>query len=714
MSTIAFTARKTITAIFVAGFLLTAHLSFAENHHKDVLVIHSYTAGFAWTDDVQRGITESLANYATEGDVVVDVATEFLDAKRFPSDELHPLFAEVLEAKYADRQPDVIISSDDDAMAFLLRYRDELFPDIPVIFCGLNYDEFDSSIFLGITRFAAVVERLDFSSTIDLIAEIHDPVQIAFILDHTTSGRQDLRTIRTLGQNWYPSIEFLFLADENGLSEEELLTQLEVLDPAVPVFFVSFFLSSDGTALPPEYIIPHVTARSNAPVYTHVEHHMGLGLLGGKLLSGEVHGASVGAKAATILESGFPFDAYVTVESSNRYLIDYDQMQRFGLRAAQFPPGTTFLNRPEGLLSQYSEEMTWASIGLVLLVASLILLTLSNVRRRSVERKLEISERKYRAIFEKTKMVQMLVDEPTGIIVNANAEAGTYYGYSPGTMPGKRLDDLAAELTEDQEVCSRFPDESGTSLQRHRDRNASERDVELHYSRLTVDGQPLLYMLINDVTARVVAERALSAALDAKEMLIREMNHRIKNNLAMITALVRLKENSADQVDFDSIVHQIDAIRIVHEQLYEGTTVGTIAMTDYIVRLLQTIFRSFADRPVVLVTDIQELELSAKVAVPVGLIINETATNAIKHGFGDRQEITYSISLEQEPSDSELRLVIENSGEPIPEGVDAGSTVSLGLRLVAALTDQLQGSLTIERSPHPRFTIRFPDPPPEA
>jgi two-component sensor histidine kinase len=182
----------------------------------------------------------------------------------------------------------------------------------------------------------------------------------------------------------------------------------------------------------------------------------------------------------------------------------------------------------------------------------------------------------------------------------------------------------------------------------------------------------------------------------------------------MITALIRLKENSAEQVDFDSIVHQIDAIRFVHEQLYEGTTVTTIAMTDYIVRLLQTIFKNFAGRPVVLVTDIQEVELPAKVAVPIGLIINETATNAIKHGFGERNEITFSVSLKQEPGDGELRLVIENSGEPIPEVVHTGATDSLGLRLIAALTDQLEGSLTIERSPHPRFTIRFPEPTPDA
>ncbi|MFP4549882.1 MAG: histidine kinase dimerization/phosphoacceptor domain -containing protein [Spirochaetales bacterium] len=714
MSISNFLTKRAISVILLAGSFLAVQPAQAESHHRNVLVIHSYNTGFPWTDDVHNGFTENLERYALENDLLVDVSTEYLDAMRFPSDELFPVFAEVLEAKYATRQPDVVVSCDDDALAFLLRYRDGLFPGVPVLFCGLNYDEFDPSVFVGVSQYAAVVERLNFSATIDLITAIHNPERIAFVIDHTTTGRQDLQTLQTLGRNRYPCIEFLFVAEEDGLAEQAMLEQLAALPPEVPVFFVSFFLASQGVALPPEYIIPRIASHANAPVYTHVDHHMGLGVLGGKLLSGEAHGQSVAEKVAAILNGGFPFEAYVTVEGSNRFMVDYAAIQRFGMRTGQFPAQTEFINIPESLLALYSDEITWTAIALVLLIAAVVLLFLANTRRRSAERKLETSERRYRAIFEKNRTVQLLIDEPTGVIVNANSEAAAYYGVEPEQMRRKQLADLSVDNdpveNAGEDSMALFPDESGTVRQRHHDANGYERDVELHYSRLTLDGQRLVYMLVNDVTARAVAERSLESALDAKEMLIREMNHRIKNNLAMVTALIRLKENSAEQVDFDTLIHQIDAIRIVHEQLYEGTTVEAIAMSDYIVHLLQTVFKSFANRPVVLVTDIEEIELPAEIAVPIGLIINETATNAIKHGFGNRAEITYSVSLIVDSSAGELKLVLENSGEPIPDGIAPDTTESLGLRLIAALADQLQGSLVIERSPHPRFSILFPAP----
>jgi len=212
---------------------------------------------------------------------------------------------------------------------------------------------------------------------------------------------------------------------------------------------------------------------------------------------------------------------------------------------------------------------------------------------------------------------------------------------------------------------------------------------------------------VRDITERKKAEEGLLNALEEKELLMKELNHRVKNNLAIISSLLQIETaRLGSQVDLSDIISRIDAIRIIHEKLYQSDKITHIQLKDYIQDLLETVFSSFSDRPIRIDNRIKNITVPTKPAVSLGLIVNEIAVNAIKHGFSDNSEAVFSVSLEEAGADKYL-LTLTNTGRPFPEDVDIQNPASLGLQLVRTLVDQLEGSLELIKKTHPVFSLRL-------
>jgi two-component sensor histidine kinase len=202
-------------------------------------------------------------------------------------------------------------------------------------------------------------------------------------------------------------------------------------------------------------------------------------------------------------------------------------------------------------------------------------------------------------------------------------------------------------------------------------------------------------------TERVLAEKQ-------KDLLMREINHRVKNNLLMVSSLISLKERSlGDTVDLSDLSRQLDAIRFIHERLTVSENITRIHVNEYIDTLLDTVFPP-SYREVQVETEIETEYLPSGTALQIGLIINETATNALKYGFTEDVEPRFSVELKENRTEHEHALVISNSGNSFPDDIPIENPTTLGLRLISALVTQLQGKLELQRRPHPVFTIRFP------
>ncbi len=226
---------------------------------------------------------------------------------------------------------------------------------------------------------------------------------------------------------------------------------------------------------------------------------------------------------------------------------------------------------------------------------------------------------------------------------------------------------------------------------------------------VTLMEERLLGAISLNITERKKAQRALQATLQQKEHLMKELNHRVKNNLAMVASLISIKDaNLGNTVDLSDLRNQVAAIRTVHETLEHTTGITTIPFRAYAEDLLSGVFSYIARKTVTVQNDIEDLAVPSKIATSLGLIINELATNAVKHGFSGPDDPRFTVSMHHDAGTNHYVLQVSNTGNPFPEEVGLESQQTLGLRLVCAMVNQLKGSVEIQRAPHPTFAIRVP------
>jgi two-component sensor histidine kinase len=188
---------------------------------------------------------------------------------------------------------------------------------------------------------------------------------------------------------------------------------------------------------------------------------------------------------------------------------------------------------------------------------------------------------------------------------------------------------------------------------------------------------------------------------------MRELNHRVKNNLAMVSSLISLKDSETDE-DLSDLKHRIDVIKLVHEKLHQQNNVEHINVKVYFQELLESIFSSTSECDVDLINNVEEVSLPAKTTIPLGLIVNEIATNAIKYGFTPDKEARFTMKMTKDSTNKQYILTLSNTGNPFPEDIGLENPETMGLQLVSTLVDQIDGTIELQKKPNPVFTIRFP------
>jgi two-component sensor histidine kinase len=214
--------------------------------------------------------------------------------------------------------------------------------------------------------------------------------------------------------------------------------------------------------------------------------------------------------------------------------------------------------------------------------------------------------------------------------------------------------------------------------------------------------------------ARLATVRALEAAVKEKTVLLKEIHHRVKNNLAVISSLLSMKARAIESPDvrlaLEESQQRVRSIALVHEQLYRSASLDRINLTEYVHNLTEGLCSTLAGEPgrISMEMDVDPIEIDINRAVPCALILNELLTNAFKYAFPDRREGRIRVSFrESEPGF--LQLTIEDDGIGLPAGRLADrNTQSLGLRIVAILADQLDGSLEQQPCSGTRIVLRFP------
>jgi PAS domain S-box-containing protein len=228
--------------------------------------------------------------------------------------------------------------------------------------------------------------------------------------------------------------------------------------------------------------------------------------------------------------------------------------------------------------------------------------------------------------------------------------------------------------------------------------------------------QNLMIFTIQDVTERLKVEKNLKNSLAEKEILLREIHHRVKNNLQTISSLLDLQAESINEPKnlevFRSSQSRIRSMALIHERLYKSEDLSKIKASEYINNLMDYLEGTYYSPSwnTEITTDIQNLYLDLDVAIPCGLIINELVSNSMKYAFPGSRKGNIKVSLQPDASEN-LVLMIKDDGIGIPLTMITLDSQSLGLQLVKLLVKQLNGKMEIDGTMGTRITIIFPKPP---
>lgn len=332
--------------------------------------------------------------------------------------------------------------------------------------------------------------------------------------------------------------------------------------------------------------------------------------------------------------------------------------------------------------------------------------------RRRAEEALRESEERFRGAFDSAPIGMALVS-PEGRWLKVNRATCDIVGYAEEEMLRTTFqaithpEDLESNLGFVRRVLAgEIP--SYQMEKRYFHKTGRVVSVLLSVSLIRdSSGTPLYFVSqIEDITERKRAQAELIESLHEKEVMLREIHHRVKNNLAIVASLFQLQSMRATDAETVRILREaqdrVRSMALVHEHLYNSDSLAAIRFHEYARSLAEEVFQTYhlPDRTVALRTEIEPTTLSVEQAIPCGLLLNELLTNCLKHAFagGASGEVLLKLSNE----DGACSLSVADDGQGMPDDLDVGNVRSLGMQLVRSLTRQLGGR--IEFVPRERGT----------
>lgn len=418
-----------LLAVSLAFYICLVGTSTVEaEDQKRVLILHSYHIGYLWTDNVSEGITSVLNKEEN-----VEIIYEHMDTKRYVDKHYLKKLLHIYKYKYSGAIPDVIICSDDNALNFLLKNRDELFTSVPIVFCGIN--NFTDSRIAGHKNITGVVENPDVLGTLRIALRLHPGTrQVAVVHDQTKSAIANIERLRKIAPDFEKQVEFKYLTD---MTISELREALHALPSETVVLHLTFARDRAGVFLPLKQASKLVNDNFAGPVYTCWDVRMSYtGHCGGKVVSGRMQGETAAQMAWQILHGESTDSINIVRESPNVYMFDYEQVKRFKIKSSLLPKGSIIINKP---LSFYSEHtgLIWSIIGITAsLLVIILFLSVNIIQRKQAEDALRASRDYLEKLTNSMWDAVFSVKMPERVIEWAN-DSFILTGYEPGECVGK-------------------------------------------------------------------------------------------------------------------------------------------------------------------------------------------------------------------------------------------------------------------------------------
>ncbi len=344
-----------------------------------LLVLNSYNIGYDWSDAELLGFRSTLSKTYKRHDISI----ENLDTKNFP-DKAHFLRqADLIEAKYRNFRFDVIIVMDNAALEFAIRYRQRLFPGIPLVFCGIN--NYEPAMIVGQSRITGVAESHDSAGTLALALKLHpDTREVVVVSDYTDTGIA-MRQEFTAAVSQYPQVKISFLEE---MPLDKILEKLKQLAPGSIVLMLTYTAEKEGRTFSQAEAARLLSSASPVPVYAMTAEKLGKGVVGGYMLEGEAQGQKAAELVMRILAGEDPANLPVITANISHAMFDYRLLHKFSINTAKLPQNAVVINKPAPTYA-VNKAVFWLTIVFSTCSTLGLIVLIQNIRRRrSLEKSL--------------------------------------------------------------------------------------------------------------------------------------------------------------------------------------------------------------------------------------------------------------------------------------------------------------------------------------
>jgi len=390
------------------SIFLIFFLSFAISN--EVLLLHSYHKGYKWSDDISLAVEQNLKKHN------INLTTEYMHTKRIANENYFALLAEVFREKFKYYNFDLVIASDNNALDFIIKYKNTLFKDKPILFCGIN--NFNESLLIenNLTdRVKGVVENVDIEKNIELILKIHPfTKEILIINDKTKTSLQVKKEFLNIKEKFKNRVSFKYI-DE--IDFNSLKRKVKTLPENRAILFLLLFKDKKGQNFTYKENLKSISKASNAPIYGLWDFYLGEGIVGGLLTSAFAQGDFVSKMAIDILINNKTIENTPIIKKSpNRYMFDYSELIKFKpITTISVPKGSIVINKPFSFYES-NKNFIWGIVFLFSLFIIIIVLLFANIlKRKEVEKELQ----------NQLKFLETLLDTIPHPIVHKDID-GTY------------------------------------------------------------------------------------------------------------------------------------------------------------------------------------------------------------------------------------------------------------------------------------------------
>ncbi len=339
----------------------------------------------------------------------------------------------------------------------------------------------------------------------------------------------------------------------------------------------------------------------------------------------------------------------------------------------------------------------------------------SEIERIESRKKLEESEKRWEQLVQKNPGLVQIIEDDEIVFINP-AGAGLYGVDNVDELIGRNWTEFVQFEEDKVETVRRRISEAKKGkvnppqIYRAWTADDTERYVELQSVPVQYKGKTVLMTVGQEVTDRVKFERQLKESLKEKEILLQEIHHRVKNNLAVISGLLQIQRFSSEDETVNKILSnsemRIKSMALIHEKLYQAKSLVDIDFKYYIDDLIKAIEHTISSSEHITISlHCESVTLNVNQAVPCALILNELISNAVEHAFTDQAKGEISIFLKE--SDGVVTVTVKDNGKGLPEGFEGKAAHSMGFTIINTLISQLNAELKSDNVDGAFFEFAF-------